>query len=441
MGEKGDKLREAAMLADQEEELQEQQKEVLEDMKRAAEEYYTIDEYDIAKELSKRTGKNLTEVRKELNVYPNKYVIQEHTIPDLVKQMRVYRRELKGDDRTKMSKSIDNLIDAYSDHLQKCIDEIYWIRKYEVPLRDMNINEDKLSKLNSIKDGSTRQQIVDTLCKYWEAKLDLVPYDENYSTMHKQMSTSKKEFGKILKGIKEDTVKSKIENHIIKMVCNEPGIGARQLHDSLDEKHKRRSSPQIISKMVKELGITNVNGSYYKFDDEIKKNIWAYTAAFLDSDGYITMDKNNNPRVGLIATGERGKAFIQEMHKSIGIGRPHLDQKSPQDTRPVNRLNFYSQEDVKKLLLHVKPHLRLKKQQADTLLELIRIKQNHKKAEWAKPRMDELFKLMKWYNHSDNTNYDWDKYGVDIDSIGKLEENNKMNMMDNLENITKGEEE
>ena len=55
--------------------------------------------------------------------------------------------------------------------------------------------------------------------------------------------------------------------------------------------------------------------------------------------------------------------------------------------------------------------------------------------------MNELFKLMKWYNHSDNTRYDWDKYGVDIDSIGKLEENNKMNMMDNLENITKGEEE
>ena len=129
MSEKGDKLREAAMLADQEEELQEQQKEVLEDMKRAAEEYYTMDEYDIAKELSKRTGKNLTEIKKQLNVYPNKYVIQEHTIPDLVKQMRVYRRELKGDDRTKMNKSIDNLIDAYSDHLQKCIDEIYWIRK------------------------------------------------------------------------------------------------------------------------------------------------------------------------------------------------------------------------------------------------------------------------------------------------------------------------
>ena len=61
------------------------------------------------------------------------------------------------------------------------------------------------------------------------------------------------------------------------------------------------------------------------------------------------MDKNHNPRVGLVATGTRGKAFMQEMHKSLGMGRLHLDQKSPQDTRPVNRLNFYSAEEVKKL--------------------------------------------------------------------------------------------
>ena len=52
MSEKGDKLREAAMLADQEEELQEQQKEVLEDMKRAAELYKKsfIDPYGEFKE-------------------------------------------------------------------------------------------------------------------------------------------------------------------------------------------------------------------------------------------------------------------------------------------------------------------------------------------------------------------------------------------------------
>ena len=87
-----------------------------------------------------------------------------------------------------------------------------------------------------------------------------------------------------------------------------------------------------------------------QINDDIKKNLWAYTAAFIDSDGYITMDKNHNPRVGLVATGTRGKAFMMEMHKSLGMGRLHLDQKSPQDTRPVNRLNFYSAAEVKKLL-------------------------------------------------------------------------------------------
>ena len=80
-----------------------------------------------------------------------------------------------------------------------------------------------------------------------------------------------------------------------------------------------------------------------------------YTAAFIDSDGYITLDRNMNPRVGLVATGTRGRAFMEEMHKSIGLVM-HLDQKSLQDTRLINRLNFYSQNDVRELLTKCLPH-------------------------------------------------------------------------------------
>lgn len=98
----------------------------------------------------------------------------------------------------------------------------------------------------------------------------------------------------------------------------------------------------MISKIARSANVTIVDGALYKMSDDIKKDIYAYTAAFIDSDGYITMDKNHNPRVGLVATGERGKAFMLEMHKSLGCGRLHLDQKSPQDTKPINRLNFYS---------------------------------------------------------------------------------------------------
>ena len=117
----------------------------------------------------------------------------------------------------------------------------------------------------------------------------------------------------------------------------------------------------MISKMARSANVTIVDGALYKMSDDIKKDIYAYTAAFIDSDGYITMDKNHNPRIGLVATGDRGKAFMLEMHKSLGCGRLHLDQKSPQGTRPVNRLNFYSMDDVENVLTKCLPHFKMKK--------------------------------------------------------------------------------
>ena len=114
------------------------------------------------------------------------------------------------------------------------------------------------------------------------------------------------------------------------------------------------------------------------------------------------------------------------MHKSLGMGRLHLDQKSPQDTRLINRLNFYAGGDIKKLLTKCLPHFRLKRNNADTLLELIKIKKENKKEDWYKGRKVELFKLMKYYNHSDNTRFDWNAWDIDVDSITKLQENSKM---------------
>jgi hypothetical protein len=139
--------------------------------------------------------------------------------------------------------------------------------------------------------------------------------------------------------------------------------------------------------------------------------------------------------VGLVATGERGKAFMQEMHKSIGFGRMHLDQKSPQATRLINRLNFYSQDDVSNLLIKCLPHFRLKKGNAQLLLELIRMKKSYKKADWYKGRCDEIFKLMKWENHKDHVGFDWTKENIVLDDIQKYKDNCKMSVMDSLEQV------
>ena len=449
MTEQADKYRDAASQMERLAELDEEEASVKDtveeqldtELKSIFANSHVMSEHEEITKLSSSLNINATDARKQLNVFPDEYVVQDHSIPDLIRKMRKSRRALKGEQRTKMAKAIDTMIDAYADHLQKCIQSITWLTNYTVPLSKMRYNEKDLSKLNKMKSVELRRETIDSLCKYWEAELEQegMAYSEEYSLIHKEMRLAKREFRNALTKVSDQSItktkKQRQEDFIIKTVCENPGISAKVIHERMPTPLFKISSPNSISKSINKLEITSVEGQYYKVPSMIKKNIWAYTAAFIDSDGYITLDRNMNPRVGLIATGQRGKAFMQEMHKSIGYGRMHLDQKSPQQTRLIQRLNFYSQEDVTNLLTKCLPHFRLKKGNAKLLLELIRMKKGYKKADWYKPRCDEIFKLMKWENHKDHVGYDWLKEGIYLNDIKKLQGNCKLSVMDSLEQI------
>ena len=402
---------------------------------------YVMSDYEAVTTLSKKLNINATEARKQLSSFPSEYIVDGENIPDLVRKMRKARRKLKGDDRVRMAKAIDTIIDGYSDHISKCIDSIYWLNPYKEPLLKMRFNEKDLMKLNKMGDVKSRRKVIDALCKFWEndlKKTDMV-YGKDYSSLEKTCRLAKKDFRAEIKNISDQSLvkskKEKILSFIETEIRKQPGIGLKQLHEQMPTSLHKITTTNMISKMVKKIDVAVVDGAYYKMPNEIKKNIWAYTAAFIDSDGYITLDRNMNPRVGLVATGQRGKAFMQEMHKSIGYGRMHLDQKSPQQTRLINRLNFYSQADVSNLLTKCLPHFRLKKGNAKLLLELIRMKKSYKKSEWYKPRCDEIFKLMKWENHKDHVGFDWLKEGIYLTDIAKLQGNCKMSTMDSMEQI------
>nr|MDB4346091.1 hypothetical protein [bacterium] len=444
MGEKGNKLREAADLADQEEELQNRQKVLTDEMKLSwLNDQPISDHFELEKRFAEDHRLTLSSAKKEIHLELKKYEIEGKDIPAMIKELKKFRRTLKGEKKIAVTKSIDNLIFSYSSHLDSNIEKIYWVKKYKSALKDMTCSEEKLIKLSFIQDEKTRREVIDTLCKYWESRIerDGMAYSSDYSKMTKQMTNSKREFNKIVKqSIVNLGPKELLKRHIVKLVSEEQGISARQVHERLPDNLLRKSSPRMISKLAKTQNITIVNGALYKMSDEIKKDIYAYTAAFIDSDGYITMDKNHNPRVGLVATGDRGKAFMLEMHKSLGCGRLHLDQKSPQDTKPINRLNFYSRNDVGEILNKCLPYFRLKKKNAEILLELLRMKKSHKKANWYKARKVELFKLMKYENHKDDKNYDFAKYEIDIDSVVKYYDNDKNSTMDKLEEVLKDNE-
>lgn len=434
MGEKGDAARSLGDAFDEVEELQEQ---LSDDTKLAWLSSQPIsNEYDMVQKFAKHFNTTITDAKKSMNNLPKKYTISGEDIPAIIKQLRLKRRELKGQNKIDFTKSIETLVDAYATHLDSCVKSIYWLAPYQRPLNGITLKESDIRKLNEVKDYESRSQLIDHLCKYWEANISSrgLGYTNEFATTQKQMKQSKKDFKAVLKKVQLGySPKKSISDHIVKMVCNSPGITCREIIDTMPYNLRTRTTTQMISKMAKKLDVTIVDEQYFKMPSDIKKNIHAYTAAFIDSDGYITMDKNYNPRVGLVATGNRGKAFMIELHKQLGVGRLHLDQKSPQNTRPVNRLNFYSQDDIRTLLTKCRPHFRMKGPQADLLMELIRIKKGHKKAEWAKSRYVEIFKLMKWNNHSDNSRYDWAKYEVDIENISKYEGNCKMTTMDELE--------
>ena len=166
---------------------------------------YVMSDYEAVTTLSKNLNINATEARKQLSSFPNEYVVDGENIPDLVRKMRKARRKLKGEDRVRMAKAIDTVIDGYSDHISKCIDSIYWLSPYKEPLLKMRFNEKDLMKLNKMGDVKSRRKVVDALCKFWEhdlKKTDMV-YGKDYSSLEKTCRLAKKDFRAEIKNISD----------------------------------------------------------------------------------------------------------------------------------------------------------------------------------------------------------------------------------------------
>ena len=406
------------------------------------------DETEVVKNLSKKHGINLTEAAAMLTKMPEEPIIDGKTIPDLVKSLRDYRRKLKGPARVKMTNTIDHLIKAYTEHLTKSLDSIYWLTPHRKSVRLLTPSLDTLRKFEYIKDGKTRQEIIDNLIKIreYDMKKKQLDYGKEYSEASSMLKEHRKNVRAILKEISHQSIRKsrqeRLDDVLVSNVAAHPGITSNHLHAILPPQYKKSTTPQTIAKMLRKLSITNCGGEYYILSDEIKKDLYSYVAGFIDSDGYITMDSSFSPRVAMIATGNRGKAFFQELEKELSIGRLHLDQKVGENSRSQHRLNFYAQDDIIKLLDKCLPHLRMKQEQGRLLQEAIRIKKHFRKQPWAKERVEQIFKLIKWENWKDSRNQgavEFEKYKITEEDIVKYKESSKWSLMNEMDSVIKEE--
>ena len=141
--------------------------------------------------------------------------------------------------------------------------------------------------------------------------------------------------------------------------------------------------------------------------------VWPYAAGFLDADGYITITKRGEPRAGFIATGARGRIHCEQLHKTLGCGVLQLDQKVYKDgQRSQHRLQFYSKDDMRKLLSGISPHLQMKNLQAKAVLEFL---------DADSERKGELQRVVQYENWRDTAKGDelLNEWGVDAETVGK----------------------
>lgn len=333
---------------------------------------------------------------------------------DLVKDLRMARREHK-DMRDAIDHAIDAIRIAKKQEVEATLQSIEWIGKHEGTVRNLGISERDLQALR--KHGNNRQYALRRACAQWEKANDtiskLLLLEGDFNDEQRQMwvdaqqikKNAKKEWKNALHSI--DNIKKTEAIYLTKSVeiLEKRGplpsseifanmTGARNLSSSkLSALLKMHGVEYDIERIGKSWGII-------RDDTVIFKDVWAYAAGFLDADGYITITKRLEPRAGFIATGERGKMHCEHLHKALGCGVLQTDLKIHKNSRRTqHRLQFYSRDDLRKLMKGIKPHLRMKKGQADAILELLDLR--GRKTDIIKSRRDELFRIVKWLNWKD----------------------------------------
>ena len=334
---------------------------------------------------------------------------------DLVKDLRMARRENKD-----MREAIDHAIDAIriakKQEVEATLQSIDWIGKHEPTVRNLGISERDLLALR--KHGKSREYALRRACVQWEKANDIISkllliygdFNEEQRQMwvdaQQLKKNSKKEWRNTLHSV--DNIKKGEAIWLTKAVSvleERWPLPSNEIFASMGDGVKHLSSARL-SALFKmhgvEYDIEKVGTGWGLVRDNtvIFKDVWAYAAGFLDADGYITITKRLEPRAGFIATGERGKLHCEQLHKALGCGVLQTYLKIHKNSRRTqHRLQFYSEDHLRKLMKGIRPHLRMKKGQAGAVLELLDLR--GRKSDIVKSRRDDLYRIVKWLNWKD----------------------------------------
>ena len=356
----------------------------------------------------------------------------------LVKRLRKARRGNK-DNRDEIDSFIKDVRTIKSLETDITIKSLSWSDGYENIIKQLGLDDRKLKSLR--KFGESRCVNLERACIMWdnaEQTLKMLDEHEDVWGVEEQQAWAgsmrdRSEARKMWSATLHPTDKlKKAEQDFLQFAANqlmEKGpMKATTIRSNFSDAGmlKKAQTDRKLTTLINMYGESYdivkgaVRNTYVVISSDglVMKDVWSYSAGFIDADGYITITERGEPRAGMIATGDRGKVHCEDLFKTLECGILSTDNKVYKDNqRSQHRLQFYSKADLRKLLGGVSPHLKMKSIQAKAVLAYIDEKD--------KTRKQELKRLVRYENWKDDKKKSralLDGWGIDMDTIGKYRE-------------------
>jgi len=355
---------------------------------------------------------------------------------DIVSRLRKARRHNK-DEKHEIDALIQDVRMLKSMEVEMTLKGIDWADDYINEIRNFDLSDKSMTSLRKFSDS--RKVSLVKACIMWrdaDNALELLKEHEEVWGDDERKAwvdamNMRKDARKMWKSTlsQMDRLTDKEQETITKCAAllkmNGP-MSARAMFESATIERVPGLTANKLSKLLsmygEEVDIVNgaQRGTFVKMENDglVLKDPYAYAAGFLDADGYISITGRGEPRAGFIATGTRGRVHCEQLQKTLGCGVLQLDQKVYKDTqRSQHRLQFYSKDDIGKLLNHLLPHLKMKSTQAKAVLAFI--------DESDPMRKKELKRLVKYSNWSDDKAKSQTllaEWGVSADDVAKWQE-------------------
>lgn len=353
----------------------------------------------------------------------------------IIRECRKMRRHDK-DNRDEYDETIGLVRQLKAMEVEATINNLSWAEGMESVIKQMGLTDRSLKALR--KFGESRSVSLQKAChQFLKANTvlqmlnDKVDWDEDDQQSWVDATQLQKDARKMWRNVlhQVDTL-NKAEQDALYFAAEElqahGHLSSRELlrrgSDTLDRNMTAQRMGALLKMYGEELNIfkSTSRGDYVLLgrDGFIIKDIWAYMAGSLDSDGSIFISERGDPRVTFVASGDSGKQLCEDLHKATGCGRLVTDQKVSRNTKKsVHRLIFSRKDDIRRVLKATLPYMMLKTTQARAMLSYV--------DENDSMRKQELYRLVtfsNWKDHTVKANGLLDKWGIDADTIGAYAE-------------------